>query len=58
MRCAMPEYEFECRVCKKTFTLLMRISERAAATVKCPGCGSEDVEALMQVFVARTAKKS
>lgn len=54
----MPEYEFECRACNKTFTLLMRISERAAATVRCPGCGSEDVEALMQAFVARTAKKS
>jgi hypothetical protein len=26
--------------------------------VRCPGCGSEDVEVLMQHFVARTAKKS
>jgi putative FmdB family regulatory protein len=54
----MPEYEFACRVCKKTFTLLMRISERAATTVTCPGCGSDDVETMMQAFVARTAKKS
>ncbi len=54
----MPEYEFECRVCKKTFTLLMRIGERATAKIQCPGCGSEDVEALMQPFVAKTAKKS
>ena len=54
----MPEYEFECRTCKKIFSLVMRISERMAAKVKCPGCGSEDVEALMQTFVAKTAKKS
>jgi putative FmdB family regulatory protein len=54
----MPEYEFECRNCKKVFTLVMRISERAEAKIKCPGCGSEEVEALMQTFVARTAKKS
>ena len=54
----MPEYEFECRRCKKVFTLLMRISERAATKIQCPGCGSDDVEALMQPFVAKTAKKS
>jgi putative FmdB family regulatory protein len=54
----MAEYEFECRRCKKTFTIFMRISERATAKISCPGCGSEDVEALMQAFTARTAKKS
>ena len=54
----MPEYEFECRTCKKIFTLMMRISERLAAKIRCPGCGSEDVETLMQAFVAKTAKKS
>jgi len=54
----MPEYAFECRSCKKVFRLLMRISERASAKIRCPGCGSEDVEALMQPFVAKTAKKS
>jgi putative FmdB family regulatory protein len=50
--------EFECRICKKIFTLVMRISDRLAARIKCPGCGSEDVETLMQPFIARTAKKS
>jgi ABC-type branched-subunit amino acid transport system ATPase component len=32
--------------------------ERTKAKIACPGCGSEDVEALMQAFVAKTAKKS
>ena len=54
----MPEYEFECRTCKKIFTLMMRISERLAVKIQCPACGSEDVETLMQTFVAKTAKKS
>lgn len=54
----MAEYEFECRRCKKVFTLFMRISERLGAKVKCPGCGSQDVETLMQSFMPRTAKKS
>lgn len=54
----MAEYEFQCRACRKVFTLFMRISDRMHATITCPGCGSADVEALMQAFVARTGKKS
>ena len=54
----MPEYEFECRHCKKTFTLILRISERGKTAVRCPECDSEDVETRMQAFVPKTAKKS
>jgi putative FmdB family regulatory protein len=54
----MAEYDFECRTCTKTFTLFMRVTERMRTAVRCPGCGSEDVEPLMQAFVARTGKKS
>jgi putative FmdB family regulatory protein len=54
----MAEYEFECRHCRKVFTVFMRISERADAKVHCPGCDSDDVEPLLQGFVARTARKS
>lgn len=54
----MAEYEFACRHCRKVFTLFMRISERATAKITCPGCGSTDVEPLMQAFMAKTSKKS
>jgi putative FmdB family regulatory protein len=54
----MAEYEFECRNCKKIFMLFMRVRERQNTTVQCPGCGSQDVEPLMQSFFARTGKKS
>ena len=54
----MAEYEFECGNCKKIFTLFMRIGERLKAKIKCPGCGSANDEALMQAFIAKTAKKS
>jgi putative FmdB family regulatory protein len=54
----MAEYEFECRRCRKIFTLFMRVTERAAAKIRCPGCDSADVEPLMQPFLAKTAKKS
>jgi putative FmdB family regulatory protein len=54
----MAEYEFECRDCLKTFTVFMRVTDRLRATVRCPGCDSTNVEALMQAFVAKTGKKS
>jgi putative FmdB family regulatory protein len=54
----MAEYDFECRNCKKTFTLFMRVPQRMKTTVRCPGCGSEDVEPLMQAVFAKTGKKS
>jgi putative FmdB family regulatory protein len=54
----MAEYEFECRECKKVFAVFMRVVERASAKICCPGCGSTDLEPLMQAFVARTGKKS
>lgn len=54
----MAEYDFECRHCKRMFTILMRVMERMKTTVKCPGCGSAEVEPLMQAFFAKTAKKS
>jgi putative FmdB family regulatory protein len=53
----MAEYEFECRNCEKTFTLFMRVSERKTTAVRCPKCGSDDVESLMQAFFAKTMKK-
>lgn len=54
----MAEYEFECRECTKVFTIFMRVVDRPKATIVCPGCGSKNVEPLMQAFFARTGKKS
>jgi hypothetical protein len=32
----MAEYGFECRNCKNTFTLFIRVTERMKAAVQCP----------------------
>lgn len=54
----MPEYSFECRRCTEVFELVMRVSERLTATIRCPACGSGDMEPRLQPFFAKTAKKS
>jgi putative FmdB family regulatory protein len=39
----MPRYEFLCEKCKKPFELIMTISERDKAQVKCPTCKGTNV---------------
>ncbi len=55
----MPEYEYHCRNCKKLFTLHLTMSEYAkAAQVKCPSCGSTDIEQMLPDVMVITSKKS
>jgi len=54
----MPTYEYTCKACNKTFTLIMTISEYEKARVACPKCKSKKVEQKPAAFFAVTAKKS
>jgi putative FmdB family regulatory protein len=58
-RCAlMPSYEYFCKDCKKTFTIIMTLAEYSKAHVACPKCKSKKVEQKPAAFFAVTAKKS
>jgi len=55
----MPEYEFECTECKKTFTAHQTISERDTnPPPQCPSCGSTKVCQLLSGAAVITSKKS
>ena len=54
----MPHYEFMCEKCKKPFELIMKISERAKAKVKCPTCKGTKVTPQFGSFMTQTSKKS
>ena len=54
----MPAYEYHCRACDQTFTLVMSISERETKQVQCPHCHGTQVEQLLSAFIAKTSKKS
>jgi putative FmdB family regulatory protein len=54
----MPRYEFLCEKCKKPFELIMTISEREKAQVKCPTCKSTKIVPQFSGFMAQTGKKS
>lgn len=45
----MPIYEYVCKKCKESFSVLQRIGKTEKDTV-CPGCGSSDVKKKISVF--------
>jgi len=54
----MPQYEFFCHACKKTFPKVMTLHQYENAEVLCPYCGGDDVEQSWSAFYAITSKKS
>jgi putative FmdB family regulatory protein len=58
-RLDMPLYEYDCRKCKKRFTVILRMAElNKAKHVSCPRCSSADVQKVIEPFFAVTARKS
>jgi putative FmdB family regulatory protein len=53
----MPVYDYVCNDCHKTFELVLTLKEHDA-NVKCPHCGSKNVEQEAAAFYAVTSKKS
>ena len=55
----MPPYEYDCRKCKKRFTVILRMAElNKAKHVRCPRCSGTDAQKVIESFFAVTAKKS
>jgi putative FmdB family regulatory protein len=54
----MPLYEYECRDCRKIFTVALSLKEHARGEAACPGCGSKKVEQLISSFIAKTDSKT
>jgi putative FmdB family regulatory protein len=55
---AMPTYEFVCEQCKKSFSLLLKLSEYEKKKYSCPKCKSKKVKQQLTPFQTKTAKKS
>ncbi len=55
----MPAYEYECKDCKKEFTVFLSLKEyEEHPKIKCPECESDNVDKLITGFFAKTSKKS
>jgi putative FmdB family regulatory protein len=55
---SMPTYDYICNDCHKTFEQALTLDEHDHQHVKCPKCGSRNVEQEAAAFFAVTSKKS
>ena len=54
----MPVYGYVCNDCQKTFERLLSLHEHDSKQMRCPHCGSKNIEQEAAVFYAVTSKKS
>ncbi len=54
----MPQYEYVCNKCNKTFTLIMTLAEYDKGKAACPKCKNKKVEQRVSTVFAVTSKKS
>jgi len=58
MEVTMPVYDYVCNDCQKTFELVLTLGEHDKGDIRCPKCGSQNVEQDAVAFYAVTSKKS
>ncbi len=55
----MPNYDYQCNVCKKTYTVTLSIKEHEKnPKPPCEHCGSKDVKRIFSNVTVITSKKS
>lgn len=54
----MPVYDYFCNDCHKEFEKVLTLTEHDKEAIKCPKCGSRNVEQEAAAFFAVTSKKS
>ena len=54
----MPTYEFYCEKCKKSFRVILSVSDYEKKKYQCPKCRSKKVSQQISSFQTITSKKS
>jgi putative FmdB family regulatory protein len=54
----MPVYDYLCNDCHKEFETVLTLDEHDHQDIKCPRCGSKNVDQEAAAFFAVTSKKS
>jgi putative FmdB family regulatory protein len=54
----MPQYEFVCKDCNKSFSTFLTLKEYEISETACPTCGSKKVEQQLSSAYVVTSKKS
>ncbi len=54
----MPTYEFYCEKCKKSFSIILSLSEYENKKYSCPSCKAKNLIQQITTFQTVTTKKS
>jgi putative FmdB family regulatory protein len=54
----MPVYDYLCLDCNKPFEQVLSLHEHEEQEIRCPSCGSQNVEQEAAAFFAVTSRKS
>ena len=54
----MPFYDLKCKSCSEEFNIMARMSERENKLIKCPNCGSTELEAVFSNVNIVQSRKS
>ena len=54
----MPNYDFRCLACNKSFSKTLTLAQYDKGKFECPHCRSKKVEQRFSAFYAVTSKKS
>ncbi len=54
----MPYYDYQCSQCRRKFTVQQTFEEHGRKRVKCPKCGTQEIERVIGTVFAKTSKKS
>ena len=54
----MPVYDYVCKDCHRPFETILTMKEHDEMEVRCPQCGSRNVEQEVAEFFAVTSRKS
>lgn len=54
----MPFYDLKCSACGEEFNTMAKMSEREQKQIKCPGCGSNELETVFKNVNIVQSKKS
>jgi putative FmdB family regulatory protein len=54
----MPHYEFICHECNKVFSRILSLVDYEEGDIRCPNCGSTNVEQCWSAFTALTSRRA
>lgn len=54
----MPQYEYFCHACKRSFSKTLTPAEYAEGNIVCPHCESEEVERRVPAFYPISSRES